>query len=104
MNLKFSWYVSNQLQDWIVSKKPHYPNLEECIYWVKDKLKREDSNYRKCRSSCLNLRPEISRPVPLARPDGEKRVQKPILRRSKTNQVHLEQRQKVSAKLLAGIA
>ena len=46
MNLKFSWYVSNQLQDWIVSKKPHYPNLEECIYWVKDKLKREDSNYQ----------------------------------------------------------
>ena len=46
MNLKFSWYVSNQLQDWIVSKKPFYPNLEECIYWVKDKLKREDSNYQ----------------------------------------------------------
>ena len=46
MNLKFSWYVSNQLQDWIVSKKLHYPNLEECIYWVKDKLKREDSNYQ----------------------------------------------------------
>ena len=46
MNLKFSWYVSNQLQDWIVSQKPHYPNLEECIYWVKDKLKREDSNYQ----------------------------------------------------------
>ena len=46
MNLQFSWYVSNQLQDWIVSKKPHYPNLEECIYWVKDKLKREDSNYQ----------------------------------------------------------
>ena len=40
MDLKFSWYVSNQLQDWIVSKKPLYPSLEECIYWVKDKLKR----------------------------------------------------------------
>ena len=46
MNLKFSWYVSNQLQDWIVSKKPCYPNLKECISWVKDKLKREGSNYK----------------------------------------------------------
>ena len=45
MDLKFSWYVSNQLQDWIVSKKPLYPSLEECIYWVKDKLKREGSSY-----------------------------------------------------------
>tara|TARA_Y100000589_G_scaffold240416_1_gene227943 strand:+ start:138 stop:356 length:219 start_codon:yes stop_codon:yes gene_type:complete len=45
MNLGFSWYVSSQLQDWIVSKKPFYPNLEECIYWVKDKLKREGSSY-----------------------------------------------------------
>ena len=45
MNLKFSWYVSSQLQDWIVSKKPFYPNLEECIGWVKDKLKREGSSY-----------------------------------------------------------
>ena len=26
-------------------KKPFYPNLEECISWVKDKLKREGSNY-----------------------------------------------------------
>jgi len=46
MNLKFSWYVSNQLQDWIVSKKPCYPNLKECISWVEDKLKREGSNYK----------------------------------------------------------
>ena len=46
MGLEFSWYVSCQLQDWIVSKKPFYPNLEECISWVKDKLKREDSNYQ----------------------------------------------------------
>ena len=46
MNLKFSWYVSNQLQDWIVSKKPFYPNLEECNRWVKDKLEREGSNYK----------------------------------------------------------
>ena len=46
MNLKFSWYVSNQLQDWIISKKPFYPNLEECIRWVKDKLEREGSNYQ----------------------------------------------------------
>ena len=45
MSFEFSWYVSNQLQDWIVSKKPFYPNLEECIYWVKDKLKREGSSY-----------------------------------------------------------
>ena len=44
MSLKFSWYISNQLQDWIVSKKPYYPNLEECIFWVKDKLIREESN------------------------------------------------------------
>ena len=45
MSYEFSWYVSNQLQDWIVSKKPLYPNLEECISWVKDKLKREGSSY-----------------------------------------------------------
>ena len=45
MNLEFSWYVSNQLQDWIVSKKPFYPTLEECNSWVKDKLKREGSSY-----------------------------------------------------------
>ena len=29
----------------VVSKKPFYPNLEECIDWVKDKLKREGSGY-----------------------------------------------------------
>ena len=46
MSFEFSWYVSNQLQDWIVSKKPFYPNLEECINWVKDKLKREGSTYK----------------------------------------------------------
>ena len=46
MNLKFSWYVSNQLQDWIVSKKPYYPNLKECIYWVKNKLVKEGSYYQ----------------------------------------------------------
>ena len=46
MNFEFSWYVSSQLQDWIVSKKPFYSNLEECICWVKDKLKREGSNYQ----------------------------------------------------------
>ena len=45
MDLKFSWYISNQLQDWIVSKKPLYPSLEECIHWVKAKLKREGSSY-----------------------------------------------------------
>ncbi len=26
-------------------QKPFYPNLEECISWVEDKLKREGSNY-----------------------------------------------------------
>ena len=46
MNLEFSWYISNQLQDWIVSKKPFYPNLEECISWVKDKLEIEGSSYK----------------------------------------------------------
>ena len=45
INLEFSWYISNQLQDWIVSKKPFYPNLEECIGWLKDKLKKEGSIY-----------------------------------------------------------
>ena len=45
MDLKFSWYISSQLQDWIVSKKPLYPDLEECIYWVKHKLKSEGSSY-----------------------------------------------------------
>ena len=45
MNLGFSWYISTQLQDWIVSKKPFYPNLEQWISWVKDKLKREGSSY-----------------------------------------------------------
>ena len=45
MDLEFSWYVSSQLQDWIVSKKTFYPNLEECINLVKDKLKREGSSY-----------------------------------------------------------
>tara|TARA_Y100001978_G_scaffold77518_1_gene69536 strand:+ start:1291 stop:1500 length:210 start_codon:yes stop_codon:yes gene_type:complete len=44
MEVKFSWYISNQLQDWIVSKKPNYPTIEECIYWVEEKLKREGSN------------------------------------------------------------
>ena len=43
--LKFTWYISNQLQDWIVSKKPNYPKIEECIVWVEEKLKREGSNY-----------------------------------------------------------
>ena len=46
MILKFSWYISNQLQDQIVSKKPNYPYLEEYIYWVKNKLKKEGSNYQ----------------------------------------------------------
>ena len=45
MSIEFSWYISIQLQDWISSKKPFYPNLEECICWVKEKLKREGSSY-----------------------------------------------------------
>ena len=55
MNLKFTWYVSSQLQDWIVSKKPFYPNLEECISWVKDKLKREGSNYNLTREDLEDI-------------------------------------------------
>ena len=45
MSIEFSWYIAIQLQDWIASKKPFYPNLEECICWVKEKLKREGSSY-----------------------------------------------------------
>ena len=45
MSIEFSWYISIQLQDWIASKKPFYLNLEECICWVKEKLKREGSSY-----------------------------------------------------------
>jgi len=55
MDLKFSWYVSNQLQDWIVSKKPLYPSLEECIHWVKDKLKREGSSYELTRDDIEDI-------------------------------------------------
>tara|TARA_B100000212_G_C26915007_1_gene339500 strand:+ start:275 stop:505 length:231 start_codon:yes stop_codon:yes gene_type:complete len=46
MDIKFSWYISNQLQDWIISQKPYYPKLEECITWVKEKLVREGSSYK----------------------------------------------------------
>ncbi len=46
MDIKFSWYISNQLQDWIISQKPYYPKLEECIIWVKEKLVREGSSYK----------------------------------------------------------
>ena len=55
MDLRFSWYVSSQLQDWIVSKKPFYPNLEECIFWVKDKLKREGSSYELTREDLEDI-------------------------------------------------
>tara|TARA_B100000965_G_scaffold163804_1_gene136411 strand:+ start:367 stop:585 length:219 start_codon:yes stop_codon:yes gene_type:complete len=55
MDFKFSWYVSNQLQDWIVSKKPVYPTLEECIYWVKEKLKREGSNYELTKEDIVDI-------------------------------------------------
>ena len=55
MDLKFSWYISNQLQDWIVSKKPLYPSLEECIHWVKNKLKREGSIYELTREDIEDI-------------------------------------------------
>ena len=55
MDLEFSWYISSQLQDWIVSKKPFYPNLEECIDWVKDKLKREGSSYELSREDLEDI-------------------------------------------------
>jgi len=31
---------------YIVSRKPDYPNLEECIAWVEEKLKRDGSDYK----------------------------------------------------------
>ena len=46
MELKFSWYISYQMQYWIVSRKSDYPNLEECIAWVEEKLKRDGSDYK----------------------------------------------------------
>tara|TARA_B100000212_G_scaffold187424_1_gene141408 strand:+ start:138 stop:362 length:225 start_codon:yes stop_codon:yes gene_type:complete len=55
MDLKFSWYISNQLQDWIVSKKPLYPSLEECIDWVNDKFKREGSSYELTREDIEDI-------------------------------------------------
>ena len=55
MELQFTWYVSNQLQDWIVSKKPNYPDLEECIAWVEGKLKREGSSYELTREDLEDI-------------------------------------------------
>ena len=55
MELKFTWYLSNQLQDWIVSKKPNYPNLEECIAWVEEKLNREGSSYELTREDLEDI-------------------------------------------------
>ena len=46
MEIKFNWYLSNQMQDWIVSRKPNYPTLLECITWVEEKLRREGSEYK----------------------------------------------------------
>ena len=46
MEIKFNWYLSNQMQDWIVSNKPNYPTLLECINWVEEKLRREGSEYK----------------------------------------------------------
>ena len=55
MELKFTWYLSNQLQDWIVSKKPNYPDLEECIAWVEEKLNREGSSYELTREDLEDI-------------------------------------------------
>jgi len=55
MECKFTWYESNQLQDWIVSKKPNYPNLDECIVWVEEKLKREGSSYELTREDLEDI-------------------------------------------------
>ena len=55
MESKFTWYESNQLQDWIVSKKPFYPNLDECIVWVEEKLKREGSSYELTREDLEDI-------------------------------------------------
>ena len=55
MESKFTWYESNQLQDWIVSKKPFYPNLDECIVWVEEKLKREGSSYELTREAIEDI-------------------------------------------------
>ena len=55
MELEFTWYLSNQLQDWIVSKKPNYPDLEECIAWVEEKLKREGSSYELSREDLEDI-------------------------------------------------
>ena len=46
MEIKFNWYLSNQMQDWIVSRKPNYPTLLECINWVEEKIRREGSEYK----------------------------------------------------------
>ena len=46
MELKFSLYISNQMQDWIVSRKTYYPSLDECINWVEEKFKRDGSDYK----------------------------------------------------------
>ena len=55
MELKFTWYLSNQLQDWIVSKNPNYPDLEECIAWVEEKLNREGSSYELTREDLEDI-------------------------------------------------
>ena len=54
--LILTFFVTYELKIFLVCFKPtprldceqkaSLSNLEECIYWVKDKLKREDSNYQ----------------------------------------------------------
>jgi len=45
MDLKFSgmFLTNSKIGLWV--KKRLYPSLEDCIKWVKDKLKREGSSY-----------------------------------------------------------
>tara|TARA_Y100000589_G_scaffold291281_1_gene294690 strand:- start:802 stop:969 length:168 start_codon:yes stop_codon:yes gene_type:complete len=38
-----------------MTKKPYYPSLEECICWVKDKLRREGSNYQLTREDLEDI-------------------------------------------------
>ena len=38
-----------------MSEKPFYPNLEECIFWVKDKLKREGSDYQLTKEDLVDI-------------------------------------------------
>ena len=45
-NSEFNWFISIQLQDWISSKRPNYPNLKECISWLEKKFTQSGSFYK----------------------------------------------------------